>query len=248
MLHHVFDLCHSRGALRDWATFCGSRTRERDESSTGTLDLRDLQTDGRLTSSQYWWLCYLAYTLTMLFAKISIGFFLLRVTVVRIQRQVIYCAVCTTVVVGIVFLFVTVFQCSPVSYFWDRAQDGHCLGMDVIIGLTYFYSVVNAICDFTFGLLPVFLVWNLHMDRRVKIILIPILGMGCVLVRYPPSHRPCADVLTVPPLPSWCAWHMSKNLPTPTSFVSRQIVFLSCSLTDNPQGRLLTLQFGPTSN
>jgi hypothetical protein len=145
-----------------------------------------LQTTVDSQVAQYWWLCYIAYTLTMIFAKISIGFFLLRVTVVRIQRQVIYCVVCTTVVVGIVFLFVTVFECSPVSYFWNRAQEGHCLSMDVIIGLTYFYSVVNAICDFTFGLLPVFLVWNLQMDKRVKIILIPILGMGCVSVRYPP--------------------------------------------------------------
>ncbi|KAK5062888.1 hypothetical protein LTR84_004963 [Exophiala bonariae] len=116
----------------------------------------------------------------MIFAKVSIGFFLLRVTVARIQRQIIYSVICTTVVVGIVFLFVTVFECSPVSYFWNRDQNGQCLDMDVIIGLTYFYSVVNAICDFTFGILPIFLVWNLQMDRRVKIVLIPILGMGCV--------------------------------------------------------------------
>jgi len=116
----------------------------------------------------------------MIFAKASIGFFLLRVAVVRIQRQIIYAVVSTTVVVGTVFLFVTVFECSPVSYFWNRTQPGHCVSIDVIIGLTYFYSVVNAICDFTFGLLPVFLVWNLKMDRKVKIILIPVLGMGCV--------------------------------------------------------------------
>ena len=116
----------------------------------------------------------------MILTKVSIGFFLLRVTVVRIQRQIIYAVVCTTVVIGIVFLFVTVFECHPVSFFWNRDQKGQCLDMDVIIGLTYFYSAVNAICDFTFGLLPIFLVWNLQMDRRMKIILIPILGMGCV--------------------------------------------------------------------
>lgn len=121
----------------------------------------------------------------MIFAKVSIGFFLLRVTVAKIQRQIIYGVICTTVVVGIVFLFVTVFECTPVSYFWNRNQNGRCLNMDVIIGLTYFYSVVNAICDFTFGLLPIFLVWNLQMDRRVKIVLIPILGMGCVSVEIP---------------------------------------------------------------
>lgn len=118
----------------------------------------------------------------MIMVKISIGLFLLRVIVSRVQRCIVYLVVGTTVVVGIVFLFVTVFQCSPVAYFWDRGLAGKCFDMEVIIGLTYFYGTVNAICDFTFGLLPVFLVWNLEMDKRVKIVLIPILGMGCLYV------------------------------------------------------------------
>jgi hypothetical protein len=119
----------------------------------------------------------------MIFAKVSIGYFLLRVTVSRIHRRIIYTMVYLTVVTGIVFLFVTAFQCTPISYFWERidpSKPGHCINIDTIIGLTYFFSSVNALCDFTFGLLPVFLVWDLKMDRKEKIALVPILGMGCV--------------------------------------------------------------------
>ena len=85
-----------------------------------------------------------------------------------------------TVITGVVFLFVTVFQCAPVSYFWNRSQPGHCINMDIIIGLTYFFGIISGLCDFTFGLLPLFLVWNLKMNKRDKIALVPILGMGCV--------------------------------------------------------------------
>lgn len=142
------------------------------------------QKDSRniLTLSQYWWLCYAAYTSTMMFAKISIGFFLLRVTVEQIYIWIIYTAMGITIVTGIVFFFVTVLQCSPVSYFWSRAVggDGKCLDMEIIIGLTYFYSAVSALCDFTFGLLPIVMLWNLNMSRSTKIAIAPILSMACI--------------------------------------------------------------------
>jgi hypothetical protein len=85
-----------------------------------------------------------------------------------------------SVLTGALFLFVTIFQCTPVSFFWNRSQPGSCVKIDFVIALTYSYSLVNAICDFTFGLMPVWLVWGLNMRRSEKIVLTPILGIGCV--------------------------------------------------------------------
>ena len=116
----------------------------------------------------------------MIAAKISIGLFLLRVTVSKLQRLIIYIAMGLTVLTGIVFFFVTLLQCSPVSFFWNKHQPGKCVNVDVIIGLTFLYSAVSAICDFTFGLLPVWLVWGLNMRKSEKLALIPILSMGCM--------------------------------------------------------------------
>lgn len=92
----------------------------------------------------------------------------------------IYTVMSLTVCTGMVFFFVTVFQCHPISYFWDASQDGTCLDVNVIIGLTYLYSVLSAMCDFTFGILPVFLIWNLNMSRTTKWALVPILSMACL--------------------------------------------------------------------
>lgn len=86
-----------------------------------------------------------------------------------------------TVLTGLVFFFVTLLQCNPISFFWDKfSQTGWCVPIDVIIALTFLYSVISVICDFTFALLPIFLVWNLNMSGRTKILLVPILGMACV--------------------------------------------------------------------
>ena len=116
----------------------------------------------------------------MITAKTSIGLFLLRVTIQPIQRWIIYIVMGLTVMTGLVFFFVTLLQCAPLSYFWDKSQPGWCVDVDVIIALTFLYSAVSVICDFTFAILPIFLVWNLNMSFKTRILLIPILGMACV--------------------------------------------------------------------
>ncbi|KAF2451468.1 hypothetical protein P171DRAFT_425969 [Karstenula rhodostoma CBS 690.94] len=129
----------------------------------------------------YWYLCYPAYCLAMVSAKISVGLFLLRVTVQPLYRRIIYGVMGSTVVTGLVFFFVSVLQCKPVSFFWQKfTGSGTCVNIDIIIGVAFSYSGVAAVCDFTFGLLPIFLVWNLNMAKNQKLMLIPILSMACV--------------------------------------------------------------------
>lgn len=116
----------------------------------------------------------------MIASKISIAYFLLRITVRRIDIWVIHSIVVTTVLTGIVFFFVTMFQCNPVSFFWNKDQSGSCVNVEVIMALTYIYSVFSVICDLTFSILPALLIWNLNMDRRTKFALVPIISMACV--------------------------------------------------------------------
>ena len=48
--------------------------------------------------------------------------------------------------------------------------------------MTYVYSVFAAICDLTAGILPIFLVWNLNMNRSMKFAVVGILSMACMSV------------------------------------------------------------------
>lgn len=123
----------------------------------------------------------------MVLTKISIGYFLLRITVERIHNWIILVVMSLSVITGVCFLFITTFQCHPISFFWDKNQDGTCINIDVIIAFTYLYSAFSVICDFTFALLPIVLIMQLQMNNKTKLALIPVMLMACV---YVPRHNP----------------------------------------------------------
>ena len=129
---------------------------------------------------QWWWLCYLTYSATMLLAKLSIAWFLLRVAVKPVHKWIIYIGMTLTVVGSMAFFFACIFQCWPVSYFWDRSQEGSCTENGVVLALSYVFSTINIVSDFIFALLPAWIVSHLNMKLKTKVALIGLMGMGCV--------------------------------------------------------------------
>jgi hypothetical protein len=116
----------------------------------------------------------------MISCKLSIGYFLLRVTNAKLQIWIIYIAMFSTAFSGAVFFFITLFQCYPVSFFWNKDQPGTCIKIEIVIALATLYSSLAVISDFVFALLPGFIIWNLQMHKGTKYSLIPLLAMGCV--------------------------------------------------------------------
>ncbi|KAH7237336.1 hypothetical protein B0J15DRAFT_570212 [Fusarium solani] len=140
----------------------------------------DLEDSDIVLAMKFWWHCYLWYCITMITCKISIGLFLLRIAVRRVDIYIIYSAMTVTVLTCVAFFFITLFQCNPISFFWTRQQPGSCINVDIIITITYIYSSFTVLCDFTFALLPIAMILKLNMNRRSKIALIPIMLMACV--------------------------------------------------------------------
>jgi hypothetical protein len=141
---------------------------------------RDL-TDKQIEDAKHcWWFCYLFYSLSMIFCKLSIGFLLLRISIKRIHTWILYLAMVVSIIAGGTFFFVIIFQCNPVNYFYKKDQHGTCVSNDVIVALGYIYSIFSIISDFTFAIIPGFLVWDLQLKRRAKVALIPLITMGCM--------------------------------------------------------------------
>lgn len=154
----------------------------------------DLSVEGYGTARHCWWFCYLFYAAATILAKVSIGCFLLRIAHQKIHTYIIYAAMLFSVVAGTTFFFVSLFQCNPIHFFWNKGVDGKCVNPSVIIGLAYLYSAFAIITDFTFALLPAFLVVGLQLKKRTKFALIPLLAMGCtaslaVVARLPFMSR-----------------------------------------------------------
>ncbi|KAJ5641362.1 hypothetical protein N7490_005362 [Penicillium lividum] len=158
-----------------------------------------LEPEERVVAMKYWWLCEVAFCLASIFCKISICMFLMRICVKRLHMWILYNVMGATVLAGLVFLLLMLLQCRPMSFFWTRMAhhpvvniegEGHCINMEIIVAMSYVYSAFAAMCDFTVGLLPIFVVHNLQMKRRTRLVVIGILSMACiassaVIVRIP---------------------------------------------------------------
>ncbi|KAJ5111522.1 hypothetical protein N7532_002057 [Penicillium argentinense] len=187
LLNILFALCGITGALY------GIGQRSKVLADRGTME----------TAMFWWWLGQTSYVWVCAVCKCSITTALLRLTVSRLHRTILWTVVGVTTVVGLIFWFMLTLQCHPVSFFWQRVRleldplhaniSGSCMSLDSIINIAYVYSVTATCCDFTLGILPIFLVWNLQMNTRTKTALATILGMGCVasaavIIRIPYLH------------------------------------------------------------
>jgi len=134
-----------------------------------------------LTQAQWWWFCYPSYAVTMTLTKLSITFFFRRIIVERVHKWILGIAMATTIISCTVFFFACIFQCWPVSYYWNKySQTGTCIPDQVVIALALLFSAINIITDFTFALLPAWIISHLAIRRKTKWALCLLMGLGCV--------------------------------------------------------------------
>jgi hypothetical protein len=111
----------------------------------------------------------------------------MRITIKRIHIWILYIVMALTVITGLVFMFIMLLQCKPLEYFWTRTAldpnvKGYCIDIQIVIDMTYVYSAFAALCDFTVGTLPIFLVSKLQMRKKTKLAVVGILSMACMYV------------------------------------------------------------------
>jgi hypothetical protein len=99
------------------------------------------------------------------------------------QKFTIWSVIIVSTVFSIAYIFVMAFQCHPTSYFWTRflgVPGGTCIPATVIADMTYAHGAISTWSDWTLGILPIFLVWNLNMNPRTKVSVALILGLGAL--------------------------------------------------------------------
>ncbi|KAG6002066.1 hypothetical protein E4U21_003468 [Claviceps maximensis] len=116
----------------------------------------------------------------MMFVKLSIGFFLL-----RIATQKSYIWIIRIVLVIITFWSVglftwDIFQCTPIQKQWDyRIPDGTCAGAEDVLTAAYAIS----------ALIPIPMLWKVKMTTQAKVTVIMILSLG-IFFASPDQVRP----------------------------------------------------------
>ncbi|KUJ09767.1 uncharacterized protein LY89DRAFT_276909 [Mollisia scopiformis] len=111
--------------------------------------LIDISLQNLAPAMMYWFSTELAYTMTTGVLKLSIAFFLLRIATKKSHRIILYSIICLVALLTIAYFLFLVFQCKPVSYFWEQfgGETGICLAPAIVGDMTYTHSGVNAFCD-----------------------------------------------------------------------------------------------------
>ncbi|GME33329.1 Integral membrane protein [Neofusicoccum parvum] len=147
---------------------------------TGRYD-KDLAPEDRMRALRYWWFCELFYTSATCMLKCSVGLFLLRIAVKRAHILTIHIMNGATILLSVAYFFVFIFQCNPVSSFWTiKPNNEHCLPIEAIAGISYGAAALGSVSDWTFGVLPGFIVWDLQMNKRTKLVVVGILAFAAI--------------------------------------------------------------------
>ena len=115
----------------------------------------------------------------MMFIKLSIAVFLLRIAVLKryVWTLKISMVVITTWSLAI-FLF-NIFQCTPVQAQWDfTIKNGKCASQNDFVAAAYSISVMTILSDWLYAILPIPMIWSVKMTVQKKLTVAFVLSLG----------------------------------------------------------------------
>ncbi|KAH7051360.1 hypothetical protein B0J12DRAFT_753062 [Macrophomina phaseolina] len=145
-----------------------------------------------------WQIFYVTSTVPI---KASICISLIRIAVRPIYKRILWILIGASIVSTIIALMVVFTMCRPMACAWDRTIPGcKCGTLENVITLSYVVSAVNIATDWTCAIMPIFVLWDIQLKPRVKVVACGVLGMGVLastatLVRLKtiPNYRNQAD-------------------------------------------------------
>lgn len=103
----------------------------------------------------------------------------MRISPNKKHHWVLWGLIAASVVSTFIACVVVFTTCRPMAFTWDKTiPGGKCSSLEMIIALSYVVSAVNIVTDWSCALMPVLILWNLQMRRRVKATVCVLLSMG----------------------------------------------------------------------
>lgn len=148
----------------------------------------DVSPENRIEALKWKWAGQVSYVVGSTLIKFVAGLLLLRLFAgQRWQRITIIFLMVLVGLVQIFYLFIAIFQCTPVPFYWYRYTagtpvTGHCLNPTLATIPTYVSIFLGVVSDWFLALLPITLVRKIEMERKAKISIVGILAIGSMYV------------------------------------------------------------------
>jgi hypothetical protein len=119
-------------------------------------------------------LCETFYIWTVLFLKLSVGLFYLRLAVEKWQKGVVWFLMAISTAFSVALFFLVVFQCGVpndmVSFVIKKATKQGCITGYQIQAVTFTHAAITAFTDWIFVALPFFILRKTKMQGREKVV------------------------------------------------------------------------------
>jgi hypothetical protein len=157
-----------------WPPFCIHRTAQNAESFDGTHRLHNEVLC--LTDLQYFYLYQIFYKTLVSTTKMS--FIFLYIDLFPSPKFILICWAIQASILAATCAFVlgTIFQCTPLPYFWDRTiEGGHCIKSSAF---WYSHAAWNSLFDLLIMILPITVIRSLQMAKKQKLAVIGMFSLG----------------------------------------------------------------------
>ncbi|KAL8713751.1 MAG: hypothetical protein Q9220_002277 [cf. Caloplaca sp. 1 TL-2023] len=153
-----------------------------------------LQADQRRRFMIIGWIDWMQTFIAIMFTKISICLFLLRIKNDKSNRIFMYSLIAANVLVTAVLCFLFLGMCRPIRAYWDIGVDGKCFSLkqtEIMVAAQGAFSVLS---DLILATTPLLFLRHLQISLRTKLLLCVLMGAGyitagCSLVRTILSDR-----------------------------------------------------------
>ncbi|KAL2048398.1 hypothetical protein N7G274_000309 [Stereocaulon virgatum] len=134
------------------------------------------------------WADWMQTFITLMFTKISICLFLLRIVDTRNIKFAMYSLIGCLIIFTSVSVSLFLGVCRPLKAYWDVGVDGVCLSNHQVESIVLAQGILSAIIDLICAAFPIFFFRNLQVKLRVKVALSLLMGLGvitaaCCIVR-----------------------------------------------------------------
>ncbi|KAI9658765.1 MAG: hypothetical protein M1821_002325 [Bathelium mastoideum] len=121
---------------------------------------------------------------TLMFNKLSICFFLLRIPVETRYIRPIQGTVIGLIVSNIALTLVWIFQCNPIAGAWNTNVPAKCFTYAQLQRIIISQAIISIISDFMLALFPIVLLWKVQISLRIKAGLCFLMALGLITAAF----------------------------------------------------------------
>ncbi|KAB5571753.1 putative integral membrane protein [Coniochaeta sp. 2T2.1] len=134
--------------------------------------------------AKWFYIMAVLYFMHLTLLKMSILFFYLRIFPTPVTRRLLWATVAFNAVLGIIFVFMAIFQCTPISYTWqewDGEHQGKCINVN---SLAWAHAAISVALDLWMLGIPLSQLpgLNLHWKKKIGVALMFCVGTFVTVV------------------------------------------------------------------